>query len=104
MEKCRDDDGLDRSKPMGVRWSVYESGCRVHAVADVPTSVPPEEVGYGAVPNAASVFFGTPGKNEWPVELPVTVEPIPCSVSYHNGIVELVFERDGDCDAQVCGD
>jgi hypothetical protein len=90
------DDATGPATPAAVQWTVYEKHDRVHAVADVPASVPREEVGYGAVPTAASVFLGTPAAGEWPVALPTTVEPVPVSVSYNNGVVELVFERDGD--------
>lgn len=89
-------DGRDREptvEPSSIRWAVRESGDRVRAIADVPESIPQEELGYVANDSEAALFIGTPRHFQRTVTLPSTVEPTPISVSYNNGVFELVFAR-----------
>lgn len=74
-----------------VLWSVYEDGDYVHAVADVPQSIPKQKLGFGASTTEATVFVGTPARTQWSVSFPTRVNPTPVRTSYNNGVVEVVF-------------
>lgn len=95
MNRRSDVFGQRRSSSSGaVHWTVYEVEDRVHAVVDVPGFVPREELGFGASHREAAVFVGTPDALKWTISLPTPVEPMPVSVTYNNGVMELVFDQE----------
>lgn len=89
----RNERGADGSPTPVVRWTVYEADGYVHAVADVPRRIPKGTIGFGATDTTATVFLGPAGGRGWKVTLPVPVNPLPESISYNNGVVEVVFGR-----------
>lgn len=74
-----------------VLWTTYETDGLVHAVADVPTNISKANLGVAANDTEATVFVGSPLGPRWTVTLPAVVNPTPVTVSYNNGIVEVVF-------------
>ncbi|WP_227131061.1 hypothetical protein [Halorubellus salinus] len=74
-----------------VLWTTYETDGLVHAVADVPTDIPKTNLGVAANDTEATVFVGSPRGPRWTVTLPSLVNPTPVTVSYNNGIIEVVF-------------
>ena len=74
-----------------VLWTTYETDGLVHAVADVPTDIPKTNLGVAANDTEATIFVGSPLGPRWTVTLPALVNPTPVTVSYNNGIIEVVF-------------
>lgn len=74
-----------------VRWTVRRVRDRLHAVADVPLDVPPAALALSTRANAVSLVHEDRQGTAWTASLPRRVEPTPLSVSYNNGIVEVVF-------------
>ena len=83
--------GTDRSRPPAVHWTVYDADGRVHAVADVPRGIPEAAIRFAATDTTAALYLGPPGSPGRVVRLPVPVNPLPESISYNNGVVEVVF-------------
>lgn len=84
------DDRVGAAAP-AVLWTTYETDGFVHAVADVPADIPKANLGFAATDTEATVFVGSPLGPRWTVSLPALVNPTPTTVSYNNGIVEVVF-------------
>jgi hypothetical protein len=75
-----------------VRWTVRRVRGRLQAVADVPRDIPPATLALSARPTAVSLVREGAHPAVWATSLPGPVEPLPRSVTYNNGVVEVVFE------------